>query len=313
MRAFIGSCKSIRQIPVGVVAADPDVAKNNRELNAKYYNCRTDANDKYENAEWYGLNAYQYCDNTVTKLEDAGGFKKLQADFMEYGMTIPVMLTEYGCLNPNFPKVNNYEAQRTWLQAGWLYSSNFRKVFSGGFVFEYSTENEKKLDLPWPFTAYGPQNYGLGYFDPENCDHKNISCTYVPMPNYDNLATQYKAISVSSESSMNSFMPDRTTLPTCPTDFPKLAAITWGADDLESLACPSAAQAYTCAGQVSSGVWASGSGSGTTGTDSGTGSSGSDSPSATTTTSQSGATRQFSLVASAVSVTLLSAMLSALF
>ncbi|POM75175.1 Glycoside hydrolase, partial [Phytophthora palmivora] len=41
MRAFVGNCPSIRKIPVGVVLADPDLSKNNRELNAKYYNCRT--------------------------------------------------------------------------------------------------------------------------------------------------------------------------------------------------------------------------------------------------------------------------------
>ncbi|KAG7390979.1 hypothetical protein PHYPSEUDO_006114 [Phytophthora pseudosyringae] len=309
LRAFIGACKTIRKVPVGVVAADPNAAKNNRELSAKYYNCRTDANDKYENAEWYGLNAYQYCDNSVTELKDAAGFKKLQSDFLSYGMTIPVMLTEFGCPNPSFPTLSGYEAQRPWRQAGWLFSSDFRKVFSGGFAFEYSTE-KVNVAAAFPFKSYDAGNYGLGYFSPENCNHNGTACSYVTMPNYDSLATQYNAVNISGESSMSSFTSDRTTFPTCPTGFPKLADIKWAADDLASLACPTDVQAYTCPGQTSSGTWVSDSGSGTSGSDSG---SSSGSSSISTTASKSGATRQFSLAASAVSVTLLSAIWSALF
>ncbi|OWZ14174.1 Glycoside hydrolase [Phytophthora megakarya] len=289
------------------------------EVNAKYYNCRTLSSDSYENAEWYGINAYQYCDNNQKTLVAATGFNRLQTEFASYKMTIPVMLTEYGCLNEGFPKVNNYEAQRTWLQAQWLYSSDFRKVFSGGFVFEYSTENaNSKGSTPaseYPFTNYGPQNYGLGYYSPMNCDHKTVPCVYNPMPNYNNLAVQYNATDISSEGAMSAFTPDsdRTTIPTCPSNFSKLADITWESDSLASLSCPSAVQAYTCPNQVSSGVWATDNGS--TG---GSGSSSSPSASTTstknnTTSSKSGATRQFSLTASAASVTLLSAILSVLF
>jgi hypothetical protein len=222
LRAFVGNCPSIRKIPIGVVLADSDVTRNNREVNAKYYNCRTDSNDQYENAEWYGLNAYQYCDDSVKELANAPGFKKLQTDFLSYGMTIPVMLTEYGCLSKSFPTVNEYEAQRTWLQAGWLYSSDFRNIFSGGFVFEYSTENANSNSTsPYPFKKFGAQNYGLGYFSPETCNHGTIPCVYNPMPNFNNLAGQYKAINVSGESNMEAFTVDRTTLPTCPTIFSK--------------------------------------------------------------------------------------------
>ena len=68
MRAFLGKCSSFRDILIGAVLADPNTKTNNRELNSKYYNCRTDPSDEYENAQWYGLNTYQYCDATVTKL-----------------------------------------------------------------------------------------------------------------------------------------------------------------------------------------------------------------------------------------------------
>ncbi|ETP43174.1 hypothetical protein F442_10011 [Phytophthora nicotianae P10297] len=317
MRNFIGECSSIRKIPVGLVVADPDTAKNNREVNAKYYNCRGN-NDKYENAEWYGINAYQYCDHDQKTLAAATGFNKLQTDFASYGMTIPVMLTEYGCLNVKFPKVGEYEAQRTWLQAGWLFSSDFRKTFSGGFAFEYSTEIVN-VKAAFPFTSYDAGNYGLGYFKPANCNHDDIKCEYVPMPNYDNLATQYKAVNVTSETKMSAFKSDRTVLPTCPTGFPKLSDITWESDTVASkFSCPTAVQSHTCEGQQSSGTWATGSGSGThsstpsgSNSDSTSGSTSSSGSSATTTTANE-ANRQNSLVA-VVSVTLLSAILHTLF
>jgi len=245
----------------------------------------------------------------VKELANAPGFKKLQTDFLSYGMTIPVMLTEYGCLSKSFPTVNEYEAQRTWLQAGWLYSSDFRNIFSGGFVFEYSTENANSNSTsPYPFKKFGAQNYGLGYFSPETCNHGTIPCVYNPMPNFNNLAGQYKAINVSGESNMDAFTSDRTTQPACPAMFSALAASKWAADGLASLPCPTAVQSYTCANQLSSGIWVTGSGSGTTGTDSGSGSA-----STSTTTTNGGSTRHASLVGSAVSATLISAILSVIF
>ncbi|KAL4173591.1 hypothetical protein KRP22_005541 [Phytophthora ramorum] len=175
------------------------------------------------------------------------------------------MLTEFGCVNPSFPTVDGYEAQRTWLQAGWLFDSTFRDVFAGGFAFEYSTENANAQEAsPYPFTSYGAQNYGLGYFSPEDCDHESVPCVYNPMPNFDNLAEQYNATDVSGESSKDDFTPDRTTLPSCPDGFAALADVTWEADSVDSLTCPSTAQQYECPGQEPSGDWASDAGSSST-------------------------------------------------
>ncbi|KAF4316218.1 hypothetical protein BBO99_00006393 [Phytophthora kernoviae] len=231
LRAFIGGCSSIRKIPVGVVAADPDVTKNNRAVNAKYYNCRTNASDVYENAEWYGLNTYVDCEVSATDASQATGFQNLLKDFTTLGMTIPVMLTEFGCLNQGYPTDSGYAAQRLWRHAGWLYSSAFRDVFAGGFAFEYSTENaNSKSTSSYPFKTYGAQNYGLGYFSPENCDHKNTTCVYIPMPNYHNLAVQYNATNVSGESTMNVFTSTRTTLPTTILHLPQ-STIEWSLDE----------------------------------------------------------------------------------
>ncbi|KAJ0412794.1 hypothetical protein ATCC90586_002424 [Pythium insidiosum] len=252
MRAFLGQCKTLRDVPVGVVLADKD-----REDNAVYYNCRTDPSDKYENAEWYGLNVYLHCDGKTTDPTTVGaGFQKLTKDFASYKMNIPVMLTEFGCLNPSFPTIDGYDAQRNWVQAAWLHSKALREQFNGGFVFEYSTENaNSKADSPWPFTKYGAQNYGLGYYAPKDCDHQATKCVYKRMPNFENLAKYYNSTNYEDEPLMTAFKPsaDKTAFPACPTGFAKLKDSTWSADSIDSLACPASYQAYTCPGQTASG------------------------------------------------------------
>ncbi|CAI5709751.1 hypothetical protein KXD40_005449 [Peronospora effusa] len=253
MRAFLGKCSTFRDILVGAVLADPDTKTNNRKLNSMYYNCRTDPSDEYENAQWYGLNTYQYCDSTITKVESSGGFLKLLKDFSSYDLTIPVLLTEFGCVNPSFPTVDGYEAQRTWLQAGWLFDSTFRDVFAGGFAFEYSTEKVNAEDKsPYPFKKYGPQNYGTGYFSPKDCDHDTIPCVFNPMPNFYNLAKQFNSTDLSGETKMDDFIPKRTKLPSCPDKFPALADVTWEADSVASLTCPSTVQQFKCPAQTAS-------------------------------------------------------------
>ncbi|GAB9469078.1 hypothetical protein Gpo141_00006368 [Globisporangium polare] len=309
MRKFISGCSStMRAIPVGVVSADTD-----REKNAKYYNCRTDSTDTLENAEWFGLNAYQYCDGTVTDVSKATGFSELVTTFLSYKMSIPVMLTEFGCLDKSFPTVGKYAAQRTWLQAGWLFTKTFRQVFTGGFVFEYSTENANSKTgddaSEYPFTSYGAQNYGLGYYSPEDCDHSTTACSYNPMPNYYNLSTQYNSTDTSDEAKMSAFTAgsDRTSPPACPSGFATLASITWDADSTSSLSCPSKASSFVCSGQTSSGTWT---GSNTASSSNSTGSSTGGSSSTTTTSAahsfsvlQSGAVA--ALAISVVSATLL--------
>ncbi|GLD95311.1 hypothetical protein PINS_up003955 [Pythium insidiosum] len=260
MRAYISRCSTIRDIPVGVVLAD-----TNRDVNALYYNCRTSSSDNLENAEWYGLNVYLHCAGSVTDVSKAAGFQELLSDFKSYKMNIPVMLTEFGCLNPTFPTVDGYEAQRTWLQAGWLHSTAFRAEFSGGFVFEFSTENaNSKKDAPYPFTKYGEQNYGLGYFSPETCDHATTKCVFNPMPNYKFLAQQYNATKYDDEPLMSAFTPDvnKVDVPQCPPGFAKLGDVTWSADSVESAACPAKYLAYTCPNQTPSGNGSSKAGSG---------------------------------------------------
>ncbi|EQC41397.1 hypothetical protein SDRG_01368 [Saprolegnia diclina VS20] len=248
MRAFIRSCNSkMRPIPVGVVLADSE-----RSANALYYNCRTDTTDSLENAEWYGLNAYVQCDPAATSTVVGPGYQMLLDDFTSYKMSVPVMLTEFGCLNVGFPKIDSYAAQRTWVDAAWLLSSTFNSIFTGGFAFEFSTENaNSKADAPYPFTSFGGQNYGLGYFSPETCDHRATPCVFNHMPNYNLLATAYNASNeVATMPSSTEYTGYRTTPPTCPSSFATLASVTWAADAVTDMLCPDLTQTPLCPGDT---------------------------------------------------------------
>lgn len=161
IREYIASCPSLRKVPVGLIIADTD-----RTQNVLYYNCQSDPTDRYENAEWLGLNAYVMCDGTGTRYDDALGLKGLQKSFDSYNYSIPVLMTEFGCLSDSFRVVDGYHGQRTFMQARWLIDQpELRSLFAGVFGFEYSIEKANaKQESPYPFKCFGKQNYGIGEF-----------------------------------------------------------------------------------------------------------------------------------------------------
>ncbi|KAG9409343.1 hypothetical protein AC1031_019593 [Aphanomyces cochlioides] len=250
MRAFVSSCASkMRSIPVGVVLADTD-----RGPNALYYGCRTNPNDVLENVEWYGLNAYLQCDPlaSLNPTVVGAGYRNLLTDFQSYKLPFPSLLTEYGCLNSGFPTKQGYAAQRTWLDAGWLLSSTFSDVFAGGFAFEFSTENaNSKADSPYPFTSFGTQNYGLGYFSPATCDSTSTPCKFNHMPNFEDLATQYLNTNTTAALPVKSaYTPTITSFPACPAGVPGLSGVTWPSDSQTDMLCPDLTQTPLCPGDV---------------------------------------------------------------
>ena len=137
MRAYISRCDhNIRHIPVGLIMADSD-----RDENTLYYNCQSDEKDELENAEWYGINTYVYCNGTANLFDEALGFKTLMDSFESYKYSIPAILTEYGCLSKTFPTIDGYVGQRSFNQAKWLGLHEVQDQFVGGFAFEYSMES----------------------------------------------------------------------------------------------------------------------------------------------------------------------------
>jgi hypothetical protein len=238
MREYIDSCPSLRNVPIGLVSADSD-----RDENAIYYNCQGDSDDQYENAEWFGLNSYLFCNHNVTGYLEAAGFVALQKSFHGYNYSIPVVLTEFGCLSETFETIDGYEAQRDFRQAQWLLTEpTLLDQFAGGFAFEYSIEYENAKDAsPYPFKTFGAQNYGVGYFEPEDCDEDYIYCTYKPLPAFEHLQTAYKQNLTSSNSTnRNSFdIPEsRQGRAVCPEQFKPLSYYSWKSDKIQNLACP---------------------------------------------------------------------------
>lgn len=248
MRNYIASCKDsgMRQVPVGLVTADAD-----RDANALYYNCQS-SDMKNERAEWYGLNTYIQCDD-IDDPKKATGFNMLRDSFKGHKYSIPVLLTEFGCTTDRFPSVKGakglYKGQRTFHDAAWMNSPDYSEYFSGGFAFEYSTENaNSKSTSVFPFTEFGPQNYGLGYLTPEDCDDVTKDCEYQQMPNFNSLAAAYKQTGKSSEPTLTTFKPaaDRLGPSECPPDYLSIGDITWagGKDPLSK--CPAFSAKFQC-------------------------------------------------------------------
>jgi hypothetical protein len=260
MRAFIDRCSNtIRKIPIGLAIADID-----RKENSIYYryvcdwrqsnhencfliethvsfisipplsiiSCRTNPEDEFENADFLGINTYVDCDGAATSSENLVGFEALLADFSSYEITVPVVLTEFGCINPSYPAQGNYEDQRTFLSVDALFSDRYREEFVGGAVFEYNTELINSQSS-YPFSEYSPGNWGIGYFTPENCNDIDIPCSYVPFPQFETLASKYAAVDTSSEPTMDACTVTTTALPACPESFPLIDDFDWTDVDAE--------------------------------------------------------------------------------
>lgn len=58
--------------------------------------------------------------------------------------------------------------------------------------------------------------FGVGYFQPDNCDHDAVPCVFTPYPEYDNLKLAYTTTK-DSALKMSAYTATRTATLTCPT------------------------------------------------------------------------------------------------
>jgi hypothetical protein len=247
MRAYIRDC-SIRDIPVGVVAADPSAQE--RQENAKYYNCRSDPNDALENAQWFGLNAYQHCDGSATSIDEMDGYIQLLSDFESYEMSIPTLISEFGCRSRSFPAIDGFQSQRTWLQVDAIYSPAYVEVFAGGLVFEYSAE--KKIadtsdgkENSWPYRNHTKLQYGVTYYAPIDCDHTDIRCRNVKYPEFDLLGAKFAEVQVDAPS-LDKYNPPDIPVPECPASIVPLSDFDWPSAKEQDFWCPPDDELYVC-------------------------------------------------------------------
>lgn len=143
--------RSYRAIPVGYSAAD---ISSNRELAAEYFNCGDDADAR---VDMFGVNDYSWCGNS--DFQKSGYATKMQ---LYENYSIPIFLSEFGCNQ-------GVTDGRPFTEIGAIYSKNMSSVFSGGLVYEYSSE---------------ANDYGLVEIDGDSVTKGN---------DYQNLKKQYAA------------------------------------------------------------------------------------------------------------------------
>jgi hypothetical protein len=248
MRAYVQSCtdsNTMRKVPVGVVTADFD-----RQLNAIYYNCRSDPSDLLENAEWYGINAYLHCDGNAVSIEELDGFIELRQNFLDYNLTIPVVVAEFGCRDRSFPTIDGFEAQRTWLQIDALFSESYADVFAGAVAFEYSAEklivDESSQNKPWPYYEFMKVQYGVGYYSPVDCNHVDIPCVYNRYPEFELMADKFAGVTASFVPSLNDYDPPEVPIPDCPAEILPLNNFSWPTANEPSWWCPPEDFVFKC-------------------------------------------------------------------
>ncbi|KAI9742297.1 MAG: beta-glucanosyltransferase [Claussenomyces sp. TS43310] len=118
MRQYIGS-RGYRSIPVGYSAAD--VSENRMQM-AHYMNCGTDD----ERSDFFAFNDYSWCD--PSSFTTSGWDQKVK-NFTGY--SIPIFLSEYGCIDGEYRHFDETAA---------LYNPEMTGVYSGGLVYEYTEE-----------------------------------------------------------------------------------------------------------------------------------------------------------------------------
>ena len=244
MRDYVTTCSATpntilpRPIPIGMVNWDFERTKQ-----TLYFNCRNNVTDALETPEWYGLNSYQHCNAADTNPMALEGWEKLRQDFVSYNLPVPVVIAEFGCRASGFATIDGFAAQRNWLQVDALYSPTYAQVFAGGVVFEYSAE-KSVVDVsaqgnPWPYNDFMKLQYGIGYYDPIDCDHTTEKpCTYIPYPEFNTLAGKLAATSSSSGfPSMDAYTIPQEVTPQCPVDMPSILEYNWPTDTDPGLPC----------------------------------------------------------------------------
>ncbi|KAG7387818.1 hypothetical protein PHYBOEH_008132 [Phytophthora boehmeriae] len=116
------------------------------------------------------------------------------------------------------------------MQAKWMNEEKeMTDEIVGGNVFEFSTEIANLVDKSGLRKTADEGKYGIGYFQPDDCDHNTVACEFTPYPEYDNLKKAY-TMTANSTVAHKSYTPARDTILGCPTnmsiELPRMPEVT---------------------------------------------------------------------------------------